>query len=196
MMREDLARFYMRRTAQLQHKKYKLLLRWANSQLRSEQLDGVHHAMDQHIGILQLEQDSCNNRLERLLPDDKYLGAEEAVRPSPTTKIKHQPSDAQEAGMTEEMNNIKAEAYKEEITKLYIEKTSERSINSTIRQDDFEVYLRLKTYHNKINRLGQKLIHKIKWLPFLKRFEMWQQSRENLYDYRKKAEQERSNLVG
>ena len=35
--------------------------------------------------------------------------------------------------MTEEMNNIKAEAYKEEITKLYIEKTSERSINSTIR---------------------------------------------------------------
>ena len=31
MMREDLARFYMRRTAQLQHKKYKLLLRWANS---------------------------------------------------------------------------------------------------------------------------------------------------------------------
>ena len=76
--------------------------------------------------------------------------------------------------MTEEMNNIKAEAYKEEITKLYIEKTSERSINSTIRQDDFEVYLRLKTYHNKIDRLAQKLIHKIKWLPFLKRFEMWQ----------------------
>ena len=71
-MREDLARFYMRRTAQLQHKKYKLLLRWANSQLRSQELDQVHHAMDHHLGILQLEQDSCNNRLERLLPDDKY----------------------------------------------------------------------------------------------------------------------------
>jgi len=30
-MREDLGRFYLRRTAQLQHKKYKLLIRWANS---------------------------------------------------------------------------------------------------------------------------------------------------------------------
>ena len=93
-MREDLARFYMRRTAQLQHKKYKLLLRWANSQLRSQELDQVNHAMDRHLGHLQLEQDSCNNRLERLLPDDKYEGAAEAQRPSPTTTIKHQPSDA------------------------------------------------------------------------------------------------------
>lgn len=31
VMREDLGRFYLRRTAQMQHKKYKLLLRWANS---------------------------------------------------------------------------------------------------------------------------------------------------------------------
>ena len=31
VMREDLGRFYLRRTAQLQHKKYKLLIRWANS---------------------------------------------------------------------------------------------------------------------------------------------------------------------
>ena len=32
-----------------------------------------------------------NNRLERLLPDDKYKGAGDGTgeRPSPTTKIKH-----------------------------------------------------------------------------------------------------------
>ena len=31
----------------------------------------------------------CNQRLERLLPDDKYTGAEQADRPSPTTQIQH-----------------------------------------------------------------------------------------------------------
>jgi len=75
----------------------------------------------------------CNNRLERLIPDDKFRGALEAERPSPTTKVKHQPSDANEIEEDEGLNNIKKAAYKEELTKLYIEKTDERSVNSAIR---------------------------------------------------------------
>lgn len=39
VMREDLARFYLRRAAQLQHKKYKLLVRWANASIRAPDLD-------------------------------------------------------------------------------------------------------------------------------------------------------------
>ena len=89
VMREDLGRFYMRRTAQLQHKKYKLLIRWANSSLKAPDLDHIHRTIDHHLSIMQQEQDMINNRLERLIPDDKYKGAYEAERPSPTTKIKH-----------------------------------------------------------------------------------------------------------
>lgn len=121
------------------------------------------------------------------MPDDMYTGAEEAERPSPTTKIKHQPSDAKEANQLDEMPEVKQQNYKEELTKLYIEKTEERSVNSAIRQDDFEVYLRQKTYTNKLNRLAKKLVSKIKWLPFLKRLDMWKESREIIFDYRQAA---------
>ena len=103
--------------------------------MRAPELDQIHRAIDHHLSILQQEQDNCNNRLERLLPDDKYKGAEdpEADRPSPTTKIKHQPSDAQEANDMEQMPESKRNAYKEELAKLYIEKTDQRSVNSCIR---------------------------------------------------------------
>ena len=105
-MREELCRFYLRRTAQLQHKKYKLLTRWSNAAVNSIDLDSTHKTIDHHIGILQQELDMCNNRLERLMPDDKYKNAEEAERPSPTTKVQHQPSDAQSIQGDKEMNSI------------------------------------------------------------------------------------------
>lgn len=71
------------------------------------------------------------------------------------------------------MSDAKKNAYKEETAKLYIEKTDQRSVNSSIRQDDFLVYLRHKTYNNKLNRLASKLINKVKWLPYMKRYEIW-----------------------
>ena len=51
--RQDLANFYMRRNAQLQHKKYKLLTRWANIALTSIQLDDISPQIEKAIGILQ-----------------------------------------------------------------------------------------------------------------------------------------------
>ena len=93
------------------------------------------------------------------------------------------------------MSDKKKAAYKEEETKLYIEKTEERSINSAIRQDDFEVYLRQKTYHNKLNRLANKLINNVKWLPYLKRYDIWQECREIIYDYRQNASKQRTTLL-
>ena len=165
--------------------------------MRAPELDQIHRAIDHHLSILQQEQDNCNNRLERLLPDDKFKGAEEpdCERPSPTTKIKHQPSDAQEANDLEQMPENKRNAYKEELAKLYIEKTDQRSVNSCIRQDDFEVFLRQKTYTNKLNRLAIKLVNKVKWLPYSRRYNIWEASRERILEYRKQAQQERSFMV-
>ena len=134
----------------------------------------------------------CKNRLERLLPDDMFKGAEQADRPSPTTKVKHQPSDAKEM---EELSELQQAAYKEETTRLYIEKTDQRSVNSAIRQDDFEVYMRQKTYSRRLNRLAEKLINKIKWLPYSKRFDMFEESRIMLSNFRLQATQERSDLL-
>ena len=55
--------------------------------------------------------------------------------------------------------------------------------------------MRLKTYNNKINRLSNKLINKVKWLPYLKRFAIWKDSRLSLLNYRKSAETERTNIL-
>ena len=95
----------------------------------------------------------------------------------------------------EDLSELQQAAYKEEVTRLYIEKTEQRSVNSAIRQDDYEVYLRQKTYHRKLNRLANKLVNKIKWLPYSKRFPMWQESREMIYECRTKAIEQRSILL-
>ena len=158
--RQDLAQFYMRRNAQLQHKKYKLLTRWANIALTARKLDEINPTFDKAIGVLQAEQDSCTSRLERLLPDDRYDKAEDVSRPSPMAKT----SD-------------------EDTTNLYIE-SKLKSVNSAIKQDDFEVFLRVKTYQNKVNRLAKKVIHNIKWLPYLNRYDIWKESRKMIAETR------------
>jgi hypothetical protein len=92
--RQDLANFYVRRNAQLQHKKYKLMNRWANVALTSKELDKISPVLDKAIGVLQQEQDSCTSRLERLAFEDKYgmantdekLIPDKEKRPSPTSK--------------------------------------------------------------------------------------------------------------
>ena len=52
VVREDLGRFYLRKSAQLQHKKYKLLIRWANATIRSPDLDKMHRELDHSIALL------------------------------------------------------------------------------------------------------------------------------------------------
>lgn len=57
------------------------------------------------------------------------------------------------------------------------------------------MYLRQKTYRNKLDRLANKLISAVKWLPFLKRYDMWKESREVIFAYRNAASRERSTLL-
>ena len=79
-------------------------------------------------------------------------------------------------------------------TNLYIE-SKLKSINSSIKQEDYEVYMRVKTYQNKLNRLSKKLIHSIKWLPYSKRFDMWKESRKMILRHKAKLEKDTYDML-
>ena len=50
--REDLAAFFRRHAVSLQHKKYKMLGRWANQLVKSEQVDAAGPHFDAMVGRL------------------------------------------------------------------------------------------------------------------------------------------------
>lgn len=56
--------------------------------------------------------------------------------------------------------------------------------DSALRLDDFEVYLRHKTYVDKVNRPAVKLMHALKWLHMEKRYDVWYDSRIMMNNYR------------
>ena len=113
-----------------------------------------------------MEYDSSYNRTERLQIEDSYDSAVNPLekRPQPIS------SDKNEIGQ-------------EETTLLYNEKP-EKSINSVIRLDDVEVYLRIQTYREKLFRHAQKLANGVKWLPYSRRWGIWKQSRIILGNYK------------
>lgn len=45
--------------------------------------------------------------------------------------------------------------------------------HSSIREDDIEVYLRHITYSEKINKMVNKWLARLKWMPLSKRFEIF-----------------------
>jgi len=51
---------------------------------------------------------------------------------------------------------------------LYVEKF-DLDPQSLIREDDIEVYIRGVAHRNKINRMFNKYISRLKWLPMLKK---------------------------
>jgi hypothetical protein len=141
----------------LRHKKYKLLGRWGNQLQSSQQVEVAGNHFDRMVGRLQQELDSANDRSERLSVEDSYDAAVDSSqkRPQPTS------TDV---------------AAGKEGTLLYVE-APDKYINSVIRQDDIEVFLRLETYRGKLFRLSEKLVDSIKWLPYSHRFDIWKASR-------------------
>lgn len=155
--REEYASFFRRHAVGLQHKKFKILGRWANQVTHAQQVDCNSTHFDRMVGRLQKELDSALSRCARLSADDAY---EEAVNPKVP---RPQPISADaEAGRAD--------------TLLYVE-APEKVVGSTIRQDDIEVMLRIQTYRNTLFRLPQKLAASIKWLPYSRRFDIWTESR-------------------
>ena len=61
-------------------------------------------------------------------------------------------------------------------TLLYVESTN-KSISSSIRMDDLEVFMRVDTYRQQLLRLGEKFAIGVKWLPHTSRYNIWKASR-------------------
>lgn len=53
---------------------------------------------------------------------------------------------------------------------------------SSIRIDDIDVYLRIVTYEEKINKQADKFIHRIKWLPLRHRQDIFEDSIQQFQD--------------
>lgn len=47
---------------------------------------------------------------------------------------------------------------------------------SCLRIDDLDVYMRVSTYEEKINKTAETFIHNVKWLPLSQRFEIFRDS--------------------
>jgi hypothetical protein len=58
---------------------------------------------------------------------------------------------------------------------LYVE-NNELPPQSMIREDDIEVYIRGVSYRNKVNKLSNKFMSRLKWLPMERRFEVFTQA--------------------
>lgn len=116
--KKQLANFYKRRQYYFQHKKYKLLLRWAHHAIASENLDRVGIEATQKYAKWEMDMESAIKRFERLDFDDGYESAKTFRRPN---------TKAKEGGS------------------LYVENTDLEPM-SVIRQDDIETYLRTITY--------------------------------------------------
>lgn len=132
----------------LQHKKYKVLLRWAHHALNSEYLDRVGHEATLKYGKIEYELENALQRFERLDADDDFDKADSWPRPN---------TKAKEGGS------------------LYVENTNIPAVSS-IRMDDIEVYLRQQTYQSRINKGVNKFLARLKWLSLGKRFEILEDS--------------------
>ena len=58
--------------------------------------------------------------------------------------------------------------------------------HSSIREDDIEVYLRHVTYAGKINKLVNKWLARLKWMPLSKRFEIFDKMADKYFQIREK----------
>ena len=97
---------------------------------------------------VQTEYDLAFERSERLNLDDEFQDFYKIKKPHPTaTEGKHREKP------------------------LYIE-SEERLPCSSLRQDDIEVYLRVKTLRNQLFTISNKLLSLIKWMKYSDRFEI------------------------
>jgi hypothetical protein len=56
---------------------------------------------------------------------------------------------------------------------------------SLIREDDIEVYVRGTTYRNKINKVMNKFMSKIKWLPLQHKHQIFERAIEGHFKIKK-----------
>ncbi|CDW82479.1 UNKNOWN [Stylonychia lemnae] len=152
----ELANFYKRRQYKLQHKKYKLMQRWAHHALTSELVDKVSLKFSPIYSKLQFELENSVKRYSRLEGEDHFLNTN---RPQTSAE---KPRDDQD----------------EKMVMLHYYLITQQTPLSTLRLDDLDVYLRIVTYEEKINKDAEKFIQRVKWTPMSNRYEIFQESIE------------------
>ena len=73
MAKTELVAFFKRRQYNLQHKKYKLLLRWSHYALTSELVDKVSLKFSPTYSKVQFELENAVKRQQRLEGDDHFI---------------------------------------------------------------------------------------------------------------------------
>jgi len=86
IIRKNLASYYKRRHYNLQHKKYKLLIRWAHHALTTEYMERIGHEATFRYGKMEYEMENSMSRSERLEGEEDFDEAK--VFPRPNTKAK------------------------------------------------------------------------------------------------------------
>ncbi|CDW83349.1 UNKNOWN [Stylonychia lemnae] len=86
LTRKALASFYKRKHYSLQHKKYKVLLRWAHHALTTEYMERIGHEATFKYGKMEYEMENAMNRCDRLEGDDDYDAALNVQRPNTKAK--------------------------------------------------------------------------------------------------------------
>lgn len=148
LTKRNLAAFFQRRQYQLQHLKYKLLCRWAHFSLTTEQLEKNSTYATVMYGKLEFNLEQAMARYERLSQDDRFEDV----------KAENKPKTKSEDGGS-----------------LYMENEMNKP-QSLIREDDVEVYLRDVTYKNKLKKVINKFLARLKWIALQDRFDIYQKA--------------------
>lgn len=157
-MRKFLSNFFQRRVYNLQHKKYKMLTRWAHFALTSETIDRIGSQGTFIYGRVEYEIENAMKRYERLDQKDGYADVRDG-------KIKRP--------QTQEINDLnKGDRIEQAQDKEDRLGDRTRDPVSCIRVDDFEIYLRIQTYHQKLFRPMEKFIARGKWTSTSKNIEI------------------------
>ena len=67
--------------------------------------------------------------------------------------------------------------------------------DSALREDDFQVYLRLHAYETKVNRNARKLVHQLQWLSHEKRYDMWKDARIRMAKFQSTYKDKRMKMT-
>jgi len=123
-------------------------------------IDKIGMRLDPFFAKIQTEFDLAIERSERLNLDDGFHDFHKSKKPHPTaTEGKHSGKP------------------------LYIE-SDERMPCSALRQDDIDVYLRVKTFRNQLFKVTDKLLCHMKWIKYTDRFDTLRESRHSLIKLR------------
>lgn len=144
------------------------MVRWGHQIYSSEFIDKIGTKLDPLMAKLQTEYELAVERSERLMLEDGFHSKD--PKPHPTaTEGKHSGKP------------------------LYIE-SEERMPCSALRQDDIEVYLRVKTFRNQLFRTSNKLISFMKWIKYSDRYELLGESRRSMMRLRNEHNKKQREL--